>query len=400
MLNFHSGYSKAVNTRKAAVECLKVVGVESIHPPALILVHTTSGHDFQQMISELSVGAPESVIVGCTGSGVIGPDWVSEAMRAMALMVVYGDGIATASISGINGENSQRLSKTCAEDLHSRNPDANMIIAFGPGLNVDGDALVDGIEAVFGPKVPILGGLGGFSGNVPRTPVFHGNRIMDDGLVLVGIADPDLEVVQVQHHGSLPQPERFTVTRSEGLRVDELDGKPAWPTIMASIDLPADTQPTDVITLIGLGLDLDEEDQRDYDNEKILRAPLMLDENGTSCYFQASLPTGTVLTSCQRNEEYLFNGARRLIERLKTRLNGREPLAVLQGDCMARGRLSHNVVEKDGIIREMQQALSADQSLPWLGVYGFAEFGMLNGRNRYHNYTTALSAIVAKGGSP
>jgi hypothetical protein len=90
------------------------------------------------MISELSLDAPRSVIVGCTGSGVIGPGWVSEAIRAMALMVVYGNGIATASISGINGENSLSLAKTCAEDLYSRSENPNMIIAFGPGLNVDG----------------------------------------------------------------------------------------------------------------------------------------------------------------------------------------------------------------------------------------------------------------------
>ena len=241
-----------------------------------------------------------------------------------------------------------------------------------------------------------MGALAGFGGKVPRTPVFDGDKVLDDGLVLIGLADPSLAVAQAQHHGSLPQPDRFIITKAEGLRVDELDGKPAWPTLMASIDLPADTPPTEVINLIGLGLDLAPDEQQVYDNEKILRAPLMLAENGTSCFFQANLPVGTVLTSCQRDEDYLFDGTRRLMERLKTKIGDRQIQAVFHADCMGRGRLTHNKVEKDGIIRDIQQALSADRSIPWLGVYGFAEFGMLNGHNRYHNYTTALSAIFEK----
>lgn len=401
MYQFHSGNSKAVNTRKAVAECLQSAGVDSDSTPDLIIVHSTLGHNFQEMLSELSSRAPGAKIAGCTGSGVIGTGgWVSEAMRAMALMAVYGDGTAVASIDEITGDNSADLAQTCAQELHDQNPDINMIMLLGPGLDVDGDALIKGVENVFGPKVPILGALGGFGGTKPFTPVFHDDQVVDHGLVLVGFSGPDLEIVQASHHGSLPQPDQFTVTRSEGLRVDELDGKPAWPTLMESINLPLTTQPIEVINLIGLGLDLDEEDQQDYDNKKILRAPLMLEENGASCYFQTKIPIGTVLTSCQRNEKYLFEGTRRLMERLKNRLSGRQPLAIFHTDCMGRGRLIHNVVKKDTFIQDIQKSFSEELSLPWLGVYGFAEFAMLNGRNRHHNYTTTLSVITTKGELP
>lgn len=396
MLRFSSGTSKAVNTQKAVAECLEKAGSGGASPD-LVVIHTTLGHKFDQMLSELSAHAPGAIVAGCTGSGVIGSGWVSEAMRAMAAMAVYGEGIAAASMGGITGDNSESLARQCAEDLRDRNPNANVIMAFGPGLDVDGQALISGIESVFGEQVPVLGGLAGFSGAKPITTVFHGESALDDGLVLVAISDPDVEVVQVQHHGSLPQPDRFTITRAEGTRVDEFNGEPAWPTFMASIGMPTDTDPTDVINLIGLGLDLSEGEVRDYDNEKILRAPLLIAENGTSCYFQASLPEGTVLTSCQRDEAYMFAGVGRLRDRLQQGLGGRRPLAVFHIDCMGRGRLSNNNVAKDEIIQQIQSAVSDDPSLPWLGVYGFAEFGKLSGRNRHHNYTTALSAIVAKG---
>lgn len=393
---FRSGVSKAVNTRKAVLECLEDAGVDPTHPPSLILVHTTLGHDFKRMLAELSLVVPGTLIAGCTGSGVIGRGWVSEAMRAMAVMAVDGEGVSVTSVEEIDADNSAGVAQRCAQELYDHNPNSNMVMLLGPGLNVDGTALIEGVERVFGPKIPIFGALGGFGGTTPLTPVFHGERVLAHGLVLVGIADPELELVQASHHGSLPQPDRFTVTKAEGIRVDELDGKPAWPTLMSSVGLPATTQPIEVVNLLGLGLDLDDDEQLEYDNEKILRAPLILDENGSSCYFQTAISVGSVLTSCQRNEEYLIKGTRRLMDRLQDRLNGRSPLAVFHSDCMGRGRLAHNVVEKDIFIRDMQQALSDDMSLPWLGVYGFAEYGMLNGRNHHHNYTTTLSVAVAK----
>jgi hypothetical protein len=392
---FRSGSSKAVNTRKAVLECLDAAGAEPERLPGLILVHTALGHKFDEMLAELRSRAPDASIAGCTGSGVISSGgFVSEAMRSMAIMAIYGEGMKATSVDGITGKNSAKLAESCAQELYDSNPNIDMIMLLGPGLDVDGDALIQGIERVVGPKIPIFGALGGFGGTEPITPVFFDNQVVDHGLVLVGIAAPDLELVQVGHHGSLPQPDRFTVTRSEGTRVDEVDGKPAWPTFMASIDLPATTQPIEVINLIGLGLDLEEAEKLEYDNEKILRAPLVLDENGTSCFFQTAIPIGTVLTSCQRDEDYLIQGSQRLIDRLKHRLNGRQPLAVFHSDCMGRGRLAHNVVEKGVFIRDMQQALSDDLSLPWVGVYGFAEFAMLTGRNRHHNYTTTLSVVV------
>ena len=79
MIRFHSGSTKAVNTCKAAAECLRAAGAGRDLPPDLIIVHTTSGHDYDQMLLEYSEIAPEAEITGCTGSGVISGGFVSEA---------------------------------------------------------------------------------------------------------------------------------------------------------------------------------------------------------------------------------------------------------------------------------------------------------------------------------
>lgn len=395
MLNFSSGASKSVNTKKAAKECIDNVQRASAQDPSLIIVSSTVGHKFDQMLGAIQESCPNSQIIGGTGSGVIGTGWVSEAMRAMSVMAVTGDEFAVSSISGITSENSEDIARTCAENLASQTSGINMIMALGPGLNVNGGGIISGIEAVFGHDIPIFGALGGFGGTTPQTPVFHNDQVIADGLALVGFADPSLRLAQKAHHGCLAQDDyRFTVTKADGVRIDELDGKPAWPTFIKSLGLPPETSPLDIILLLGIGVDLPEDDATEYDNKQILRAPLALSEDGQSMFLQTVVPEGTELVSCQRNEDYLFSGSDHLAERMLDEIGGKKPVAVFQADCMARGRLGHDVVDKTEIIDKLQGSFPEHESIPWLGVYGFAEFCKLNGKNRFHNYTTSLSVIL------
>ena len=61
---------------------------------------------------------------------------------------------------------------------------------------------------------------------------------------------------------------------------------------------------------------------------------------------------------------------------------------------MARGKLTSGTIEKNEIIQNIQQLVIGDTNIPWLGDYGFGEFCTLDGKNRFHNYTTSLSVIV------
>jgi small ligand-binding sensory domain FIST len=107
-----------------------------------------------------------------------------------------------------------------------------------------------------------------------------------------------------------------------------------------------------------------------------------------------SVAEGTKLTLMQRDEQRIFDGVDRMMERMNVDLDSRKPLAVFQADCMARGRLMFNRVLKDEIITKMQLPISDDESVPWLGVYGYSEYCRFGGKNRFHSYTTSLFSIV------
>ena len=79
---------------------------------------------------------------------------------------------------------------------------------------------------------------------------------------------------------------------------------------------------------------------------------------------------------------------------MTARANGMKPIAVFHADCLARGRYLTNRVLKEELVHQMQTPFYSNNVCPpWLGMYGFGEFARLNGKNTYHNYTTALYVI-------
>jgi len=398
MLNFFSGSSKSVNSAKAAAECIETAVADRCLDVTLAIIHVTSGHKISTIIETLKHACPNAKIVGCSGMGVVEYNFVSEAMRALSIMFVTGDEFDIHSMDGLTANNSALVAENCAKTLMERNKNAvQSIMLFGPGIDIDAEAAISGIEKVFGPKIPIGGATAGFSGTNPETLAIHDERVYTKGLVLIAFTDPSIDMVQRSHHGNLPQENyRFTVTKSEGVRIDELDGKPAWPTFLKAVGMPPETGPFEAILLISFGLDLDVEDADHYDNSQILRAAVNLANDGKSMILATTVPIGSTLVSCQREEKYLFTGTERLAERLIEGMDNKLPLAVFQTDCAARGRMGHNVVEKNEIINLMQAPICQESKVPWIGVYGFGEFGMLNGKNRFHNYTTTLSALVRR----
>jgi hypothetical protein len=399
VIEFHSGISNAVNSKAAILECIESAFADGDKADCkLLVIHSTMGHNFAQMAAGAKEACPDAEIIGCTGSGVIGREGVSEAMRAMAVMAITGDEFAVAAADGLNGTNSAELSERVAGEVKAANPDINMMYILSAGLDLSGDKVIEGIEAVFSADLPIFGAAAGDNGKAKGTFQFHGQTAMENGLILVGFSDSSLEVLSGVHHGSIPVDDAvFEVTKSKDNQVIELDGKPAWPALLARFGLPPETtELAETLPITGLGEALTDQEQAEYDNPQILRVPIKVSDDHQSFYLPTSVSEGTKYQLMQRDEGYIFEGLDRLMERMQTELDGRRPVAVFQADCLARGRFTFNRVLKDEIIAKMQYPLCGGDVVPWLGVYGYSEYCRFAGKNHFHSYTTSLFPIVRR----
>ena len=99
-------------------------------------------------------------------------------------------------------------------------------LVFGPGVGVNGSALIDGIGAEAGTDMRLSGGLAGGGGGFERTMVL-GNTAVSERLVVAVGFDASLDVTYGCFGGWRPFGPRRRVTRAVGSVLYELDGAPA-----------------------------------------------------------------------------------------------------------------------------------------------------------------------------
>ena len=389
--------SGSVNSERAVNECIDIAFEGGDPACDLVLFHTTVGHDFEALLSTVAARCPGARVVGCTCAGVIGKEGANETLKGLAMMFVRGPAsdFHIAYSDNIRGENSREEAARMGTELREALGDVHTVYMLASGIDIAADQAIAGLESALGSGVRVIGGTSSDNMQAQSTFQFFGEQVFERGAVVVGIADPSLELVQGVHHGSKPVGKPFEVTKSEGNRVYELDGKPAWPVLMEALGQPTDSHPGPMIPIAGVGVEVTGERRVANDNPHILRVIAKTEPDG-SFYLPVDTAVGTRLTLMERDEGLIFSGLEGLIGRIREQLGGRTPAAVLHTDCAARGRFLFGRVMKDEIVARMQHPLTGGDVVPWLGMYGFGEFTELAGENEFHNYTTSLYCLMRK----
>jgi hypothetical protein len=397
MLEFHSSSSAAVNTRRAVAECLENALGGTDLACDLIIFYTTMGHDFGELLDEMHRLAPGARIAGCTCTGVIGREGPNESMRGLAVMAVRGPRkeYAVAGQERITKAGSYEVSRSLALDLRRANPDVNMILLHPSSLGMFPDKTIAGMESVFGPDVPIIGGLSTDNLKLVSDFQFLDGRTFEQGAVAVGLADPTIELVAGANHGFTVVGDAMRVTKAEGNRILELDGQPAWARWASCLGLPADANPLEV-AVAPLARELPAELHEEDDSTHVMIIYAGSPPGDGTIHAAQECPEGTSLWLARRDEKGIFAGLDRMVERVVRRCGGRRPVAVLHADCNNRGRQLFNRVLKEEIVSRMQGPLCGGDGVPWLGMYGGGELAPLGGRNRIHAFTSALYVLLRR----
>jgi len=177
---------------------------------------------FVEAITELFAGA---AVVGCSTAGEISDVGVSEDSCTITAICFdatrvksVSSALSTMSDSRATGE---RIGKALG---HS---ELRAILVFGPGVQINGSALVDGITSIVGSSVPVMGGLAGDGGAFKRTRTWGVNGVTDNHVVGLGLYGNSLDFSYGCFGGwETFGPER-RITRCDGNVLYELDGKPA-----------------------------------------------------------------------------------------------------------------------------------------------------------------------------
>ncbi len=394
MLEFRSASTRMVNSRRAMAECLEAALGEDQQECDLIVIHASMGHNFAALADEARRLVPGARVVGSSCCGIVGREGVSESMKDVAIMTVRGPELAVAHVDGIFGHNSFEKCVEMARTIQAAQPNTNMIYLLASGIDIADDRCIAGFESVFGTSVTIFGATS--ADNMRGVISFQmvDDQVFEHGAFAIGFADPSLEVITQATHGFVAVGEPMAVTAAEGNRILELDGRPAWQVFTERLGLPATATCGDTIPVGALAEALPAHEAAEYGNDHILRVVTKVDPDG-AMHYATTCPVGTQLYLTIRDEDRIFRDMDRMMGQMVACAAGRTIAAVFHADCLARGRFLFDRVMKEELVSRMQHPLAANgETPPWLGMYGFGEFARLGGRNEYHNYTTAIYALV------
>ncbi|MDR1140623.1 MAG: FIST C-terminal domain-containing protein, partial [Planctomycetaceae bacterium] len=387
MLEFFSSSVRIVNSERAAQECIEVAFPNG-NPDncRAILFNATLGHKLDKVAAAIQKILPSVPVFGASGCGVTGREGVGESMNELAIMAVCGTEkeLSSAAVDDIYGHNSYEKGLELARQLKNQTPNLNVVYLLCSGIDIDNALVLKAFVDTFGEEVTVFGGTSSDNMRGLRNYQYHGDKLGEHDAWAIGFADPTLKNITRATHGFMAYGEPLVITKAEGNRIFELNGRGAWSEYTQRLSKPAESTCGDTIPTGALAEELPPELANEYGNPHILR--VITKHDGDTMYYPVTCKEGTRLWLTLRDENLIFSEQQRSLEYLQANIGNGKPVAVFQTDCLARGRFLFNRVVKDEIISMMHNALTVDGVIPpWLGNYGFGEYTRLGGKNAYHN---------------
>lgn len=348
-------------------------------PQTLVLVFAARELETDDTLwHRLKTHFPQALIAGCSTSGEILGDRVTDGGASIAIVKMAHSHLKLASTPTRQGD-SLAAGQRLAQQLLA--PDLKAVLVLSDGLLVNGSDLVQGLSDSLPASVQITGGLAGDGANFEHTWVITNTAPTQGAISAIGFYGERLIAGYGSRGGwDLFGPER-QVTRSAGNIVYELDGNPA-------LTLYKQYLGDEVKNLPASGLLFPLAIKTQPGEEPIVRTLLAVDEDQQALIFAGDVPEGQVTQLMRANFDRLIEGAENAAEQIQTSATG-EQLAIAIS-CVGR-----KLILKSRIDEEVEATLDAlPAGSQQVGFYSYGELSPTGALScRLHNQTMTLTLI-------
>lgn len=333
--------------------------LQSIAPDWILVFAAPAFFSEATFAETLRRAFPDALLSGCSTAGEINRQGCQDG--TCILTAVRFDTVrpypATTSLEGM--EDSRAAGLRIGRQLPIDGLRAIMV--FGPGVQINASALLEGIAAVVGRNIPLTGGLAGDGGAFRQTWTLGPAGATRNDVVAIGFYGDRLHF----SHGSYGGWETFgparKVTRCEGNILFELDGAPALDVYKRYLgdyarDLPASGL---LFPFAMLG--------RDHGEMGLIRTILGISENDGSLTLAGEIDPDGYLKLMHASTDRLVGGAEKAAEAAHCIRAGGDGLAVLVS-CVGR-----KLVMGERVDEEVEAV--ADIFAPPIVLSGFYAYG-------------------------
>ena len=333
--------------------------------PALAIAFASVEHDLaaiQACFRENDIRA-----VGCSAHGEIHNERLLT--TTVTGLFVFADPAAFTVWTGLGGAieaQAEALGREAAE----RYADPQVLF-FSGGLTVDGEAVIAALRRGAGDDVVASGGMGADRLSMRRTYSFSESDILDPGIAAVIFDGARVRLGGGAVSGWEPFGYEHVITRATGNVAHEIDGEPA----MAFVERFVGSVANDAADEVGVAVAMIQFPfQVQRPEGALLRAPMVVHEDGTSIVFAGSVASGDRFRfSIAPGFEVIDQTVQHFREGYaRERAAGLPPAdGVLLVSCIARNMAFGPIFED-----ELEQ-LAAVYGAPLAGYLSFGEFGAI-----------------------
>ncbi len=303
-------------------------------------------------------------IIGCSTAGEIANDGAHSG--GISLLAVRFDKtpVRLAACPLPKAEDSIIAGQALGEQLKTE--DLSAVFVLGPGTNVNGSSLADGLFSILGKQVIVSGGLAGDEMSFKLTHTICGENIYENYAVAIGLYGKNIAVSCGSEGGWRPFGPARRVTKAQDNILQELDGKPALQLYKQYLgekarDLPASGLAYPFAIL-----------REDRTMSGLIRSALSIDHENGALVMAGDVPQGSRVCLMHADTDALIQGAAQAAaEAIRTHPGPERNGCALLVDCVGRRKVL-------GIDMDEEIEAVADSFLPGTPFAGFYSYGQIS----------------------
>lgn len=332
--------------------------------------------------SELKSKYPDAHLFGCSTAGEICATQVTDDSIALTAIKFEKTRLQTATRAIARMEDSHQVGRELVKAIPAEG--LRHVLVLSDGLNINGSALVAGMQQELQPGVTITGGLSGDGARFEKTCILTSEGVLSAHVGIVGFYGDSLKIGYSSLGGWDPFGPERVVTRSEGNILYELDGQSALELYKKYLGEHADKLPASGLLF---PLTIRQSDEEEW----VVRTILGVSEDDHSLTFAGNIPQGSHARLMKANFERLIDGASGAAQNIQNVRKTSPDLALLIS-CVGR-----KMILKQRIEEEVEAVKDVFGDLTILtGFYSYGEISPFtpNAKCELHNQTMTITTLT------
>ncbi len=404
--DWRQALARAIERARTQLEGATASPAAASEPPpvdlALLFASAHYTDDFPDIVTAARSAAHARLLVGCSGTGVIGPKREIEQQPALSVLLLRLPGVQltpryitqeSLDVADDADDGEHQFAPALHDALGPDADAARAWLLFADPFRLDVESLVVGLAQTF-PDATVVGGLASGNQWQRKTHLFidDGDQpvpVRDEGALLIGLGG-DWTVRTLVAQGCIPIGEPWTITESEGPIIHTIAGRPALDVLVDTLQaLPPEVQRRAQRGGPFVGLAVDEHRMTLGPGDFLVRNLLGFDREHGVIAVGAHPQVGQTLQFHLRDRAAADEELHTMLSTVEAEGAAAPPLAALLCSCTGRGAGLFGTPDHDA--DAVARALGP---LPLAGFFCNGEIGPVGKRSYVHGYTASLALLV------